>query len=124
MSDREPPAWKRKRSIDMALSEDRIVLAVECGYCSQITGVPVYNGTLRIARCGGCGKVFRTTEALVHQYQTYAERIEKYDSLLQALQEAREAIALALQHWGRKAGKEALSQALSVRSTVGQDAKS
>jgi uncharacterized Zn finger protein len=48
----------------MALSEDRIVLAVECSRCQQLTSVPVYNGMRHIARCGACGHVYNAVEVL------------------------------------------------------------
>ena len=98
------------------MTEDRIVLAVECGYCSLITAVPVYNGALHIARCGNCGRAFQAAKTLVSQYQASAERIVTYDTLLETLMKAKEAMALALEHWGRKAGKEALTRALSAES--------
>jgi hypothetical protein len=98
----------------MTLTGDRITLAVVCGSCSQITGVPVYNNSLHIARCVGCGRPFDAPEMLVQQYRTTAERISTYDELSDALQQARNAMTSALEHWGRKAGKDALSQALDV----------
>lgn len=98
----------------MTSTEDRIALAVVCGSCSQITGVPVYNDSLHIARCVGCGRPFDAPEALVQQYRISAERIAAYDELSNALQQARDAMTSALAHWGRQAGKEALTQALSA----------
>ena len=96
----------------MAMSKDRVVLAVECGACQQITPVPTYDGALRIARCGSCGRAFQPAGELLEQYHTSAQHIAEYDVLLKALHEARQAMTSALAHWGRKAGKEALSQAL------------
>jgi hypothetical protein len=93
---------------------DRVVLAVECGACQQITAVPTYDGVLHIARCGSCGRAFQPVEELMDQYQTSAQRIAEYDVLRKALHEARQAMTTALAQWGRKAGKEALSEALSV----------
>jgi transcription elongation factor Elf1 len=102
----------------MERSADHIVLAIECGHCRQITGIQVYNGALYIVRCGVCGQVFPTAEELVRQYQVYSARIASHEVLCQALHEAREAMTSALEHWGRKAGKEVLSQALSTGGVV------
>jgi hypothetical protein len=102
----------------MAQGEDRIVLAIECGHCSQITGVQIYNGALRIVRCGMCGQIFHAADALVRQYQAYADHLARSEVLGRALQEAQEAMQFALEHWGRKAGKEQLSRALSTRHGV------
>lgn len=98
----------------MTFTEDRITLAVVCGSCNQITGVPVYDGALHIARCVSCGRPFDAPEVLAEQYRTRAERIATYDELSDALQQARNAMTSALEHWGRKAGKDALSQALDA----------
>ena len=103
----------------MTPPEDRIVLAVECGHCCQITPVSVYNDALYIVRCGNCGRTFAAAEALVHQYQTFAERIAQYDRLRRTLQAMRAAMTTALEQWGRKAGREALVQALNIN--IGQE---
>ena len=81
----------------MAQGEDRIVLAIECGHCSQITGVQIYNGALRIVRCGMCGQIFHAADALVRQYQAYADHLARSEGLGRALQEAQEAMQFALE---------------------------
>ena len=98
----------------MAQVEDRIVLAIECGQCRQITGVQVYRGALQIVRCGMCGQVFQAAGALVRQYQAYADHLARSEGLGQALQAAHEAMRFALEHWGHKAAKEQLSRALGT----------
>jgi hypothetical protein len=50
--------------------------------------------------------------------QLYTERITTHEALRQAFQEAREAMTSALEHWGRKVGKEVLSRALSTGGVV------
>ena len=81
----------------MTLPEDRVVLAVECGACQQLTAVPTYDGAQQIARCGSCGGRFHAAETLMNQYQTSAERLAKYDTLMQALQEVQHAMTAALE---------------------------
>ncbi|GIX48087.1 MAG: hypothetical protein KatS3mg131_2298 [Candidatus Tectimicrobiota bacterium] len=96
----------------MQAATDRVVLAVECGRCQQLTRVSGYGGALYLARCSGCGRPFPAAEALLRQYQEAAERLAGYAALEQALAQARAAMATALAQWGRKAGREALVQAL------------
>lgn len=102
----------------MEPSEDRVVLAIECGHCSQITGVQVRNGALYTVRCGVCGQDFPAAQELMRVYQMYAERLASYEILHQDLRRAQEAMTSALEHWGRKAGKEVLLQTLSTGQVV------
>jgi hypothetical protein len=96
----------------MMRMKDRIVLAIECGHCRQITGMKVYNKTLLIDRCGACGQNFPAVDDLLRQYALYSHRIEHHEPLRQTLEEARAAVQMALAHWGQQAGKEALTRVL------------
>ena len=46
---------EQKRSLSMAQYEDRVILAIECGHCRQLTGLQIYNDALYIVCCGACG---------------------------------------------------------------------
>jgi hypothetical protein len=102
----------------MVRIEGRIILAIECSHCLQITSMKVYNEALYIDRCGACGQTFRAADDLVYQYESYANRIAHHESLHQMFQEVLEAAKLALEHWGQKVGKEALVRVLHKEEIV------
>jgi hypothetical protein len=102
----------------MTRLEDRIILAIECGHCRQITGMRVYNNALLIDRCGSCGQDFPAVDDLVSQYESYAHRIEDHERLRQTLEKALEAMQMSLQYWGQGAGKEALLRVLHQAAVV------
>ena len=81
----------------------------------------VYNKALFIDRCGACGQHFPVVDDLLFQYALYSNRIENHEPLRQTLEAARAAVKMALEHWGQKAGKEALTRVL--HHEAGADAK-
>jgi len=82
-----------------------------------------FKGDLYIVRCVMCGQVFPAAPELMRQYHVYTHRLDKYEALSQALQEAREAMTTAIAQWGGEAGKDALSRALRADGVSDPEAR-